>query len=161
MQHEVLPQILRHLGVRVQRCAEEAAVRATALFGQVAEHPQTQDRLVRRFGRLGRLFEVGVPEQTRDACAPLARHAVDGLFEAIEFFLQFRGGRLPLFVVDRLFFLGLYGGGDVIAHFQHGGQPFRPLRPQLIGICVGPFPFGRRELHHDELGFIDATITAA
>ncbi len=73
VEDERSPQELADLRVRVERGAEEAAVRARELLVQVAEQAQREDGLVLGPGGALRGLEVGVPVEARCVGARLAR----------------------------------------------------------------------------------------
>ncbi len=107
VQDHLLAQQVGDPLVRVQRGAEQAAVRARQLLVEPPEQPQRHDRLATGGGRALRGLEVRVPVQARHRGVPLRGHRIDPRPGALE-----------------------RGGGDVpAAHRERGVRGDRLLEP--------------------------------
>ncbi len=78
VQHEAAAEHLADPGARVERGAEEAAVRARQLLVQVPEQAQREDGLVLRPGDPHGLVEIGVPVEARCARVALPGDVLEG-----------------------------------------------------------------------------------
>ena len=132
VQDKILAERFGNLVVRVQRRAEEPAVGTGEILVQVAQHPQTQDRLAAGASRIEGLVQIGVPKEPRPRAIALHADLVDdfvqlgdsGRHVLDDSRFLFRPVRLAAQFVHRLFHL--------IAELQQPLERFRPVRPQFV-----------------------------